>query len=213
MPVELSKPRLIVCEGPSDAAFFERLISTRNLPEYQVISVDGRVGFETALVALTTARSFGKLSGLLVAADSDLDPDDSFRTIRRQIENVGGLGIPNRPLECARAAGFPAVAVMLIPWHTEIGCLESLLMEAVRAANPELATCVERYVDCTGVGAWSETGLAKLRLQCSISALCRSDPVTPVRYAWSRPETIIELTQPCFNRVAQFLIDFPNLSV
>lgn len=211
MPIEITGRHVIVCEGKADVAFFEHLIAERGLPEFQVLPANGNSRYGDILVALTAAPGFNGLSGILVVADNDLDPAAAFQNILEQIQEAGGYGVPNAPRVPARSAGFPTIVPLMVPWDDTVGCLETLLLEAVRAVNPELAACVETYATCTHVDVWNEVERSKMKLQALTSVICRSDPNTPVSYAWSRPETIISLTQPCFNQIADFLQAFPGL--
>lgn len=211
MAIEITKSRVIVCEGKADVAFFEHLIAERGLPEFQVVSASGNSRYEDLLVALSTSPDFGGLSAILVVGDNDLNPAASFENIRTQIQGAGGYGVPNAPRTPARRDGFPAIVVLMIPWDCVAGCLETLLLEAVRSVNPALAVCVDDYATCTHADAWNALERAKMKLQSLTAAICRSDPTTPVSYAWSRAENIISLAQPCFDQVVAFLQGFPEL--
>lgn len=211
MAVEIVKPRVIVCEGKADVAFFEHLLAERQLPEFQVLPANGNSRYEDLLTALSAAPGFNNLSGILLIGDNDLNPAAAFQNIRTQILTAGGYGAPNAPRVPARAAPFPAVVVLMVPWDGTAGCLETLLLEAVSNTKPELRTCVDAYATCADVNDWNPVEQSKMKLQSLTSVICRSDPTTPVSYAWSRPETIISLAEPCFDRVADFLRAFPAL--
>ena len=211
MAVEITKPRVIICEGKADVAFFEHLISERGLPEFQVLPANGNSRYEDTLVALSAAPGFNGISGILLVGDNDLNPARAFQNIRTQIQRASGYGVPVNPGEIAESAGFPDIVVMMVPWHGRVGCLETLLLEAVRAAHADFGACVDDYAACTHVDAWNEVEVAKMKLQSLTAVICRSDPTTPVSYAWNRPEDIILLTQPCFNQIADFLQAFPAL--
>lgn len=211
MAIEITKPRVIVCEGKADVAFFEHLISERHLPEFQVLPANGNSRYQDLLVALTAAPGFSGLSGILVVGDNDLNPTAAFQNIRGQIQAAGGYGVPDAPRNPARSAGFPAIVVLMIPWDAIVGCLETLLLAAVREVHLELGACVEAYVTCTHVDAWNEVERSKMKLQSLTAVICRSDPTTPVSYAWSRPERIIPLDRSCFDQIVDFLQGFPAL--
>jgi len=213
MTIEIKKPRLIVCEGKADVAFFEHLITERDLPEFQVLPANGNSRYEDILVALTAAPGFSGLSGILVVGDNDRNPATAFQNIRAQIQAAGGYGVPNALRVPARNASFPPIVVLMVPWDDTVGCLETLLLEAVRTVNPELGMCVDAYATCAHIDAWNEIERSKMKLQSLTSVICRSDPTTPVSFAWSRPEAIISLAQPCFNQIVDFLRAFPALLV
>lgn len=211
MGIEINKSRVIICEGKADVAFFDHLIPTKGLPQFQVLSADGKDGFERVLVALSAASRFDRISGILVVGDNDLNPPAAFRNIQRQIDAAGGYGVPNLPGEVARSTGFPAIVVMMVPWQERIGCLETLLLEAVYDNQAELKACVDAYAACTHADAWNEVEQSKMKLQSLISAICRSDPNTSVSFAWNRTENIIPLDGFCFDQIAAFLGRFDEL--
>jgi len=211
MGIEITEPRVIVCEGPADVAFFKHLIRTRNLPPFDVQSADGKAKYTQLLEALSAASRFDRISGMLVVGDNDLDPPAAFRNIQEQIQAANGYGVPERPGEPMKSQGFPAVVVMMIPLEERSGCLETLLIEAIYEISPHLKPCVDAYATCTHADEWNEVQQAKMKLQSLISALCKSDPQTALRYAWNRPEEIIPLDRTPFDQIANFLSQFDQL--
>ncbi len=208
MGIKITESRVIVCEGKADVAFFEHLIQERGLPGFQVLPADGKDGYERVLVALSAAQGFDRIFGILVVGDNDLDPGAAFLNIQRQVRAAGGYGVPNHPGEVVRSGGFPAVLVMMVPWQERTGCLETLLVEAVYDVRPDFKVCVDAYAACTRADLWNEVEQSKMKSQVVISAVCRSDPNTPVSYAWSRNESIFPLDRPCFDQIAAFLGGF-----
>jgi hypothetical protein len=211
MPIQISQRYLIICEGKADVAFLEHLIIERDLPQFQVIPANGNSRYQEILLALTAAPGFADLAGILVVADNDLNPAAAFQNVRTQIRDAGGYAVPDAMRIPVLSPQFPSIAVLMVPWDDEIGCLETILLDAVRAVKPELAACAEDYAVCTHVNDWNEIEKAKMKLQSLTSVICRSDPTTPVSFVWSRTEEIISLSQPCFNRIADFLQNFPHI--
>lgn len=209
MPIQISRPYLIICEGKADVAFLEHLIVERDLPIFQVIAANGNSRYQEILLAITAAPGFTNLAGILVIADNDMNPAAAFQRVRTQIQDAGGYAVPNALRIPVRNSQFPPIAVLMVPWDDEIGCLETILLEAVRAVKPELAACAEEYSVCAHVNDWNEIERAKMKLQSLTSVICRSDPTTPVSFAWNRTEEIVSLSQPCFNRITDFLRNFP----
>jgi hypothetical protein len=211
MGIEITESRLIICEGKADVAFFDHLIQGRGLPGFQVLSAEGKDGYERVLVALSAAPGFDRIAGILVVGDNDLDPPAAFFNIQEQIRAVGTYPVPNHPGEAVKNQGYPAVVVMMVPWQERVGCLETLLIEAVDDVRHDLKLCVDTYAACAHADAWNEVEQSKMKLQSLISAICRSDPNTPVSFAWSRNEDIIPLDRPCFDQIANFLGGFDGL--
>lgn len=209
MPIEIAQPKIIICEGVSDVAFFEELFAVRQLAGFQALSANGKGGFRDSLIALSGATGFATLSGVLLVGDCDVDPAGGFINIRDQISEAGVCGTPVRPANTVTQPGAPAVAVLMLPWLDRMGCLETLLVEAARLENPEVARCVDEYATCSGANGWNESELPKMKLQSVISAICRSDPVTALRYLWKRPEVVAPLRSACFDQVTDYLRRFP----
>jgi len=220
MPITITHPRVIICEGPSDQKFLENLIESKSILQFDILHSSGKSGYERTLSALTVAPGFVGVRGILIVGDNDDDPAAAFRSIREQIESVnrvaeiqraGGYGVPDRPQEVARSEAFPPVVLLMLPWTGQSGCLETLLLEAVYDASPDLKKCVDAYSRCTKTDVWGVVEQSKMRLQALISAICKSDPNTPPAWAWDRHETIIPLDRNCFDPIAAFLRDFDRL--
>ena len=121
-----SPPRLLLCEGAEDVAFFERLITVRKLPRFRVKDTGGKKSkaagntrFWFALEALKTEIG---IRNILIVADNDDDPAISFRRVRQQIKRVyGDDRVPNRPLE--KKGSNPSITILMIPWVGECGSL------------------------------------------------------------------------------------------
>ncbi len=217
MGISLSRSRVLICEGPSDVAFFKHLIEERHLPDFDVFHPNelgtigpGNTGFGSFLSGLAVLLPSRPVTGILIASDNDLNPETSFANIRAQIQNPGGFGVPNAPLEVARSTDRPPIVVMMIPWAGVAGTLESLCLDAIYGGRADLRICLDQYCNCVGSSAWDAVRQSKMRLEALIPAICASDPATALRYAWSRPESIIPLTSPVFDQVAAFLQSFDD---
>ena len=87
-------PRLLLCEGPEDVAFFQRLIETRSLPRFRIKPTGGKAStaggnsqFGRALKALKLEPD---VKDILIVADNDEAPDQSFANVCRQIHGEIG---------------------------------------------------------------------------------------------------------------------------
>jgi hypothetical protein len=100
---------------------------------------------------------------------------------------------------------MPPIHVLMLPWDNDHGCLETLCLIAAEKENPKEIACVNEFVACVKANELSVPMLAKLRMRCYISAVCKTDPNTGLRFAWSRPQTLIPIDDPCFNNLADYL--------
>jgi hypothetical protein len=95
-------PLQILCEGADDAEFFARLAHARGLSEYHAECPKGadqrcigKGGFAKHLELMKQGIPSGvPLKGIIVAADSDEDPQASFREVQRSV-TLSGLRVPD----------------------------------------------------------------------------------------------------------------------
>jgi hypothetical protein len=227
MGIAITKPRVIVCEGEGDRAFFSHLIQERGLPEFDIFHpaqeegvAGGVTGYKDFLVALSVPLTLRQTSGVLIVADNDVEPNASFGFVQQQIRDAAAIveidsgstfGVPVAPMQVARGHGLPPIVVMMFPWTDDPGNLETICLDAVYAVRPDLRECIDSYCLCSHTSEWDISKQSKMRLECLIASLCRSKPSTALRYAWSRPESIIPLGQASFDRVADVLRGFDEL--
>jgi hypothetical protein len=210
MPITITKPRVIVCEGSSDVSFFRHLIQKRNLPEFDIFQPNvaegapsGRSGYKAFLQGLSVLLPSYSVRGILIVGDNDSNPEKAFREICDQIADTGGYGIPTEPLRPARSDTLPPIVVMMLPRTGVQGVLESLCLEALVGHRPELKDCIDEFSECTGTTEWEESIRVKMQLHALIPSICKSEPATALTHVWSKKETIIPLDQPAFDQVAE----------
>lgn len=219
-PIKYEKDWLILCEGSSDQALLRELINRRQLPDFQVQHPfredDGSGGWTKfgrfLLEQWRISQTFqDEVKAILVVADNDSNPQTRFGEIQGQIGSAGGFGVPNRPQEVARAAGFPDVVVLMLPMGGQAGCLEDLLLEAMYS-KWNLRTEVNNYLSSTMARDWPTGKLAKAQVRCVLAATCRRNPDTPVSRVWRMSEEYhIPVDHHVFNELADFLRDFDTL--
>jgi len=218
-PEPLNGPYLLICEGDSDGAFFKNLLSKRSIVGFDITypgppeqQSGGRDAIGSLLGGLIPKRGFSTLKAILIAYDNDEDPVKAFGLIREQIRKASSYSIPEAPLSSSEPKpGTPVLVPFPIPWKEELGNLETLCLPAAREKWKDLAECLEEYVNCSDVPKWTISNQAKTRIRCLITATCKDDPNTSLVHLWSRkPEFHIPLDHNCFNRVADFLRDFPG---
>ncbi len=204
MPKILNGPILIVGEGVEDEAFFSKLIAAHNLQGFQIGCVGGKDKFASFLGGLKVTTNFDKLFCIVIVIDNDNNPSKAFDGLRDQIIDAEGYPVPARPLEPVTGEGFPALVVIPLPWMDEAGCLETLCLISASQQNVEIWNCLERYKQCVDVNG-EMPQKDKMLMRCLLATACKTDPNTGLRYAWSRPENMIPLTNTCFERLVAFL--------
>jgi hypothetical protein len=211
----VATPWILLCEGAGDHAFFRHLIRVRNIRNLQPRARPsgipaGNTAFEVWLTGLKPETDVQTHSGILVVADNDSDPDASFRSIQRRIRGAGDFGVPEAPRVAAPSGrDLPPVAVLMLPWDDECGCLETLCLRAAFRRRRTLARCIRQFEECVAATDWPISQLSKLHMRCYLSAACPGDPNTGLQYAWTeergRPPDLIPLQYQCFNQVADYL--------
>jgi hypothetical protein len=226
MNFTLERDIVLLCEGYADQAFFRTLLKQRNtIPKFDVPfpearkdlfnetePLHGKGSFGKMLKALRgDARSYSRLKGILIVADSGKCPDATFKEVCGKIKEAGGFDDPSEPMKpTAPVAGHPAVAVALIPDEIRCGSLETLCMEAIAIDRAWIMGCVTTYLSCGDIMAlgWSPETRDKALLQCMIAAVNEGDPNKGLTYAFSGSPPIISVEQTCFDGVEERLKRF-----
>ena len=207
-------PRLLLCEGPEDKAFFERLIRTRSLPSFRISDTGGKIlkaagntRFGFALKAKKLERG---VKDILIVADNDEAPDKSFSNVCKQIRDAYDSDkVPDRPLE--KVSNDPSIMVLMIPWEGELGCLETLCEEAAWTANGQIAGHVDLFAAMIGADNWGkQTRKSKMLLRTMLAATCERDPFVFLKTVFreTRNQYLIPLNHSCFARVADVLSQY-----
>lgn len=210
---ELTKPFLILVEGPSDAEFLRRLIIFRLIPDvFDVrcpadasVSGSGNTRFKEALNGLNLDPGIEDLQGIIIVIDNDEDEAAAFSNVQQQLRDASRrFQIPSVPV--TKTQGSPFIMILPIPWVGELGNLETLCLVAAEAVAPEHAQCADTFQSCTGISSWPRSKRSKVKLRSIIAASYRKNPEIGLGFLWKKRPDIVPLMHPCFDRVAQLLI-------
>lgn len=198
---------IILFEGVEDKSFLNELlvvIGVREKFDFQKGDGGGKDGFEQLLKGLVTVNH----KAIIIVADNDGDPDVAFKNIQKQIA-AAGFTVPNKPRETAVTEGLSPASVLMIPWDNDPGCLETLCLSAANQKYKTQLDCADGLVHCAGADEWDIAKKSKLRMRGFLSAVCKSDPNTGLRYAWgtenSRPGDIFPLKDvAAYNLIADY---------
>jgi len=173
-------PRLLICEGPEDIAFFHKLIEAHGLPTFHVRSTGlnrheagGNSKFGERLKAIRTNRGFQKLQHIVLVSDNDNDHDSSFQNICDQVD-AASFQRPHRELE--RTATVPSIMIMMLPLGKEKGALENVCAEVAKRADGTAAAHVDKLIDDMHGRKWSVSRRGKAWLRCNLAVRCAHDP-------------------------------------
>lgn len=205
---------MLICEGPSDVAFFQNLIRQRNLPKCRVKDTADKKGEAAGNTRfgerLRSLQFESGVKNILIVADNDDNPQRNFDDVCRQIKQVYGTShVPARPLQ--RSGERPSITILMIPWENECGCLESLCIEAARSINRQIASEVDQFAACIHTDRWNnEIRVYKMWLRTMLAASCERDPFIVLRNIFNnhRNRHLIPADHRCFDRVANALRTF-----
>jgi hypothetical protein len=208
----LTHVRLAIGEGDRDCQFLSALAASRGIASFQFGNVLGNSTF-SLLRKLKILPRYDQISTMLIFGDNDERAGKSLAVIRQGL-NDADLASPPRPLEIARKRDGPPVAVVMMPFpdvdgNTE-GCLETLLIPAIRRAHPAETACARTMFTCVGADRWRAKSFRdKLLVRTILSASCENNPMCghPEWYRANPP--LIPLGDPVFDGLAQLLTHAP----
>jgi hypothetical protein len=211
-----TKPRFMLCEGDDDKGFFEALITTRGLPEFQichsaeVCGTGGITGFAKSLGGMEVLSGWRDLKALLIVADNDL-VGPSFGAAQKALTDNGHVA-PAHPAAVGRMFGKP-VAILMIPSANTVGDLESMCLPAVYGKWPKAKRCVTFFLKCAGAlkcsGAnnWNKrASVSKARVRSATVGFNEDDPYKGIGHLFRNGT--LSVNDPCFDEVAAFLRGF-----
>ena len=215
----------LLCEGAADQNFVRELLKKRgSYPEFNFLDPKEHYSvsnFGRMLGQIQgDLKSFSRLKGVLIIADSASNPGQTVKNIREQVREAGNfplhpsssMAAPNVP---AATTGMPPVHITLLPTESTPGGLETLCVEVLLKQYPWAEACLKKYLTCDQIEAsnWSAEKLDKARYHCLVAALYRDDPSKAVSSAFRQPEgsntkPLIDVMDPIFDDIAKRIKDF-----
>jgi hypothetical protein len=194
----LASTKLVLCEGPSDAAFFRAFLAARGMEAVDVRSpkgleprgANGNSGFGKALQTIRLDRKFEALTHIVIVADKDLDANACFASVRTQVTFANAsaaTGAQHYPLPVAAQlpAGDPLkVSICLLPLAAAVGGLEDELYLCARTVRPDHTAAVEALAVACGVNNWPAQKQAKMKLRSLFSCTHVKLPEIALSQLW-----------------------------
>lgn len=125
-----------------------------------------------------------QIAAVGIVADSDTSAADRLEEIREALEDVNtDPDAPDRysiPAACDERADQNdiAVTITLIPDSATPGCLETLLLRALRKKYPDEMACVDELAECADLAAWGNANNRdKALVGLAISSILEEDPL------------------------------------
>jgi hypothetical protein len=214
MPAELesiSRPGLIICEGPDDQLFLRAMLRYLDIQMIWVEYVEGESQFRAYVRRLRTRSGFETLRALALMRDADTDATAKFSHACSLLRDFN-YPVPGAPLEIAHgllpalesdAVGSAgATGVVIVPTAHSTGALEDLCLEAL-GDDPSLP-CVDEFLRCVETTAqitWPAQYIAKSRLNAWLAS--RADPRHGLRSAISAG--LFSMSHDAFGPIRAFL--------
>jgi hypothetical protein len=153
-PGKFTLPRVLICEGEEDKAFFERLTQARSLPDFHISTTAGTRGaaggntkFGSALRSLKF-RNLDVIRHILLVTDADDDWDRRFIYVCDQITEAAFGRPPAKPFQ--PSASRPPITVMMIPVDLTVGCLECVCEIPARHADNAMGGIIDDFIVLAG---------------------------------------------------------------
>lgn len=147
------KPRSenqVIGESYADGAFIEAVARACNVPDFEFTTpLDkhqkralGKDGFKTHLLGMRAFVDREEVRRIVIVGDNDADHAAALNDVRKAVREAGGYPTPSvQPLAIAEAGGL-RIGIAMLPAAGENGCLETILLRALRTGGPT-AECLE----------------------------------------------------------------------
>jgi hypothetical protein len=211
--VQTNYPRLIVCEGYEDAAFFKRLIQEHGIPQFHIVFARGNTKFRAAIAKfqIDNPRVYNGLQKILFVADNDQKPAESLKSVCDQIQAHFKSAAFRPTAERRPTSTKPAISVMMLPLNGEQGHLERILVEPTRDTNNQCATHVDNFLANLVADKWkNDSRYGKAWLRSNLAARCVSDPFVTLGDALAEPRFsyLISLQHASLSPIIAYLRTF-----
>jgi hypothetical protein len=220
----IKQPCRIITEGYADSAFLNALIKNRGIANCEAECTRSdkepqRCAGKNATAITDTVRSLvsfselnpGKLRGIVLAVDIDDDSKKTLTGVKDALKSVKPpVSCPTDYLEIKKekkAADF-AVAIMGIPWHDQLGNLDTLLLESLQPNYSDVIAPLATFCDLTKKrrDGWTLGNNSRMKLRCTIAVTYRPDPGQSLGIMLDRTEIpLFNLQDGAFNQIAKFL--------
>ncbi|MDZ4402547.1 DUF3226 domain-containing protein [Prosthecobacter sp.] len=140
MPVNISRPNLLLCEGKDEVSFFNAWFSELNITDVQVIAYEGKTKLAEFLGDLGKASGFGQVRRIGITRDADANAGSALESVQHAMDNAS---------TSIRALG---PQIFVLPGDDKQGALESLWLASLE--NEPFAPCVEEFLGCIEAKGW-----------------------------------------------------------
>jgi hypothetical protein len=220
----IGKPSRIICEGRADSAFFNALIKNRNIQHCEAACAKtdndsqrcaGKSGIRDTLQGLKGFADThpGKLRGVLLAIDTDVDEEGALDYTIKAIKQVTPkIACPSDFLEIkhGKTKHDFSVAILGVPWLDRKGNLETLLFDSVQTTHGDIIPPLNDF--CTATESrhqgWDAGLRSKMKLRCTLACSYKPDPSLSLSFILESHDHPFDLGHAAFNPIASFIAEF-----
>lgn len=210
--------RLLLCEGPDDAAFFNRLIEVRNLRRFEVRFTNsktdktgGNTKFGLKLRAIKFNPAYDKIRNILIVSDNDTDPATSLKNVIKQVKQAELLPAPIA--ELVASTSRPVVTIMMLPLGGQGGNIEYVCSHVAKRKRPAMRAHIENFSAVVGAGQWTNSRRGKMELRAALAVTCERNPCVELVSVFQTPryrqDNLIPLTDNAFKPIVDILEAIP----
>lgn len=206
MALVIKSDTLIVGEGDRDAVFFKHLCEKRGITRFQCEHGKGIDNFPEYFLGHTGWTNFDELRALIVVADNDADAGKCIEKVQKALRGVK-LPAPDNPLEWVKRDDSPKVTIIQMPFDGtpgKLGCLETLVLQAMESTYKLQADCARQLFQCTGADKWkTRSSRDKFLLRSILTSLWEENPNSGLKECIEH--NLIPFNHPVFDPLAEVL--------
>ena len=167
---QITSRKVIVVEGPDDDKFFECLLKSLGVADFDIRFVGGKNEFRNKLPALKRNRGFFDADGSCYVTHfvviRDRNSDDAFRSIANTLKKEG-FTPSEKPGQFSD--DHPKVGIFIMPGETIEGTmLEDLCLETVN--DRPAMKCVDEFSSCVSALKTKTKNISKAKAQAFLAS-------------------------------------------
>jgi len=163
--MKIEKEYLIFVEGSDDKAFFEKLLE--DIPDIQVINVEGKDNFKPKLKIISQDDSFEKVKKVLIIRDADESHERTYQSLTGIVKEIF-----NETAKDILKGYQGKYGILILPPSEEQGSLEDLLFKSIEPdIQKEIVEFVEK-MERTWEKYKKKNLKAKYKIHCYIGYEC-----------------------------------------
>lgn len=217
---KVTRRKLLLCEGPHDAAFIRHFLRERSKghadidvqPVGDIGVTRGDTGFEEALANLPAADPRALLTNIGLIVDADENYDAQFKRVCAQIRKAssskmagGKYAVPKEAFKPTTRQ--PKLTVLMMPGPKRLGSIDTLLWDSICAtpSAAQIVAAIDTACKSTAVHKWPNSPAAKARLRMYVALSHRKNPAISMAMLWDEAPSLIPTSHRVFDDLLRAL--------